>query len=175
MADRCFYRGPAGAVVGPIQENTGSIFNRVVHREKGTNLHMSIEWWLIAGGLVFLYFQIARKHNYNTRDVSGFPEPYYDENLHEFTAEAVDAGKDMYEKILQLNADHPDQDIVKAYASLNEDFARCLTMYLAADRKPKSKDDKKQAIYWAAWSRELQKQEEVMQLANNLVPYESPT
>ena len=136
---------------------------------------MGIEWWLIAGGLLLLYFQIARKRSQDSRDLSGFPKPYYDENLHQFTAEAEEAGKDMYQKIIQLNADHPDQDIVKEYAALNEDFASCLTMYLAAGHKPNMKDNKKDAIYWAAWSRELQKQEEAMQLANHLVPYESPS
>ena len=135
---------------------------------------MSIEWWLIAGGLVFLYFQIARKRSYDTRDVSGIPKLHYDENMHEFSTQAIHAGKDMYEKIIQINTNHPDQDIVKAYASLNEDYARCLTMYLDTERQPKIKNNKKQAYYWAAWSRELQKQEEVMQLANNLIAYESP-
>ena len=135
---------------------------------------MGIEWWLIAGGLLLLYFQIARKRSHDARDPSGFPKPYHDENLHQFTAEAVEAGRDMHQRIIRLNEHHPDQDVVKAYAALNEDFARCLTMYLAAGREPKSKENKKRAIYWAAWSRELQKQEEAMQLANDLVPFELP-
>jgi hypothetical protein len=134
---------------------------------------MSIELWLIAGGLAFLYFLIAKKRTYDPRDVPGIPKPRYDKDIHKFSVYAISEGKDMYEKIIQLNTEHPDQEIVKAYASLNEDYAKFLTMYFASGNLSNVKDVKKQSYYWAAWSQELQKREEDMRLTHKLVPYES--
>ena len=134
---------------------------------------MGSEWWVIAAVLVLLYLLVIKKRTHDAAG-SSIPKPWYDERIHEFSDHAVREGADMYDRIVHLNAEHPDQELVQEYAALNDEYARCLTMYFDAPRRSRDPATQRRALYWAAWSQEMQAREESMRAEHDLTPYVSP-
>ena len=85
--------------------------------------------YIFIGVIIFLIILLKIK-NRDPRDIPGISKPKYDENLHHFTAEAINDGKEGYEKVLHLNNQHSDQKIVIEYASICEDLIKFNDMYL---------------------------------------------
>jgi len=128
-----------------------------------------MELFLIASGIIIAIAIFYALKKVDPRDTPGIPKPKYDGKLHNFSVEAINLGKESFEKIIRLNSDHPDQEIVTIYASCCEEGHKILKMYMDTTTRVRNIEDiEKQALYWAAWMQEYMKKTEDMRLAHNL-------
>jgi len=105
--------------------------------------------------IVILYLLKLRSRD--PRDIPGIPKPAYNASLHIFSAEAINDGKEAYEKAIKLNKDNPNKEIVVEYASLAEELVKFGSMYLSSSDLGDVSEIEKRALYWAAWCQEYMK------------------
>ena len=79
--------------------------------------------------------------------------PPKDEKIHNFSDAAIEEGQKQYEKVLNLNENFEDKEILEKYAALVRESVKTVGMYMGTTKIKDPYEVDRQAQYWMVWSK----------------------
>jgi hypothetical protein len=105
--------------------------------------------------VLILIFLLDKLRDYDPRYRKN-PRPKYNAKYHHFSTNAIQNGKDSYQKIIQQYKDHPNQEVVIQCASNIEECIKVGSMFTEAQLWDADREAKKSFFYWRAWAIQFQ-------------------
>ncbi len=95
--------------------------------------------------------------------------PSKDEKIHHFSDAAIKEGQKQYERVLRLNENFEDKEILEKYAVLVRESVQTVGMYMATTEIKDPYELDRQANYWMVWSKYYMNKYKKLEQKHNFV------